>query len=411
MNKSIADGQIAPRGDHRRWLRRLELAHFEPSSPGMPYWLPNGVAVLRALHEHWRRAHEGWGYLELSTPLLARDSLYASSGHLDHFAGNMFFSEPEPGERYGLKPVNCPGTMVVFRSRRRSYRELPLRFACYDLLHRHELSGALSGLLRVQAFRQDDGHVFVAPERAAEEVLAMLRLAERLYAGFGLDFSLRLGGPPASHLGTRASWEHAESQLRRALDAYCGPDGYRRDEGEGAFYGPKVDLLARDSLGREWQLGTFQLDLEMPARLGCAYVGPDGAERVPAVVHRALVGSFERFLGVLLEHTDGHLPGFLAPVQLRLVAVASRHVGAAASLAELARADGFRVQLHGANQRVAAQVREARLRRVPLLGIVGDREEREATVSVRDDTGRDLGTLTAAGLVAALREHCRPPVI
>jgi threonyl-tRNA synthetase len=395
--------------DHRRWLQELELAHFEPTSPGMPYWLPRGMTVLRSLQDHWRRAHVRWGYQEVSTPLLARDPLYAGSGHLEHFADNMFFCDAGDGDRMGLKPVNCPGTMVIFRSRPRSHRELPLRLSCDDPLHRNERSGVLTGLLRVQLFHQDDAHIFVAPEQAVEEMAAVLRLAERLYAGLGLGFRLRLGGPPAGRIGDGATWERAEAMLGQALDAVVGPGGYERVDGEGAFYAPKADLLARDRLGREWQLGTVQLDFEMPRRLGCRYVGADGREQVPAVIHRALLGSYERFLGVLLEHTDGHLPPFLAPVQARLVPVAARHVERLQALAGGLRARGLRVEVGDGSERVAAQVRDAALRRVPYVGVLGDRDAAAATIALRGPGGEDLGGVRQDALGDLLATACRPP--
>jgi len=401
----------APQNDHRRWLRELELVHFEPTSPGMPYWLPGGVAVLRALQAHWRRAHERWGYQEISTPLLARDPLYAGSGHLEHFADNMFFCDAGEGDRMGLKPVNCPGTMVVFGSRRRSHRELPMRLACWDSLHRNERSGTLSGLLRVQVLHQDDAHVFVERERARDEVSELLRLAERLYAGFGMVFRLRLGGPPPGRVGDDASWAWMESELAAALDAVAGRGGYEREAGEGAFYGPKADLMIQDRLGREWQLGTIQLDLEMPRRLGCRYVGADGREHVPAVVHRALLGSFERFLAILLEHTDGHLPPFLAPVQLRVVPVAARHVPAARALADRLRDRGVRVEVGDGADRVGAAVREAALRRVPLVAVLGDREVADGTAALSRPGGEPLGTLGQEALVDAVSRACEAPAV
>jgi threonyl-tRNA synthetase len=398
-------------GDHRRWLRDLDLAHFEPTSPGMPYWLPRGVAVMRALQDHWRRAHARWGYQEVSTPLLARDPLYASSGHLEHFADNMFFVDAGDGDRMGLKPVNCPGTMVIFRSRRRSHRELPLRLSCDDPLHRNERSGVLTGLLRVQVFHQDDAHVFVTPERAAGEVADLLRQAERLYAGLGLAFRLRLGGAPAGHIGDDATQARAEAVLAQALDAVHGPGGYEQAEGEGAFYAPKADLLVGDRLGREWQLGTIQLDYEMPRRLGCRYVGADGREHVPAVIHRAFLGSYERFLAVLLEHTDGHLPPFLAPVQVQLVPVASRHVAAGRALAAGLREDGLRVEVGDGAERVAAQVRDAALRRIPYVGVLGDREVAEGTVALRGPGAVDLGSVRHDALGGVLARGCGAPEV
>lgn len=398
--------------DHRRWLRELDLAHFEPSSPGMPYWLPRGLATLRALLDHWRHAHEQWGYQEVSTPPMARDPLYLASGHLPHFEENMFFCNAGDGrDRLGLKPVNCPGTMVIFRSRRRSHRELPLRLACYDLLYRDELSGVITGLLRVQAFRQDDAHIFLAHEQIRDEVVSLLRLAERVYASFGLKFKLRLGGPPVRRIGDDATWGRAQALLAGALDVAVGRNGYDRVEGEGGFYGPKVDLLIEDSLHREWQMGTFQLDFEMPRRLGCRYLGADGQEHVPAVIHRALLGTFERFLGILLEHTNGHLPEFMAPVQLRLVPVADRHRAPAQALAAAVRGEGFRVDLQESNERVAAQVRDAVLRRVPLIGVIGDREAADAAVSVRGADGTDVGLIRQETLLQLLHQRCRPPEV
>jgi threonyl-tRNA synthetase len=405
QSPEIAEGAV----DHRRWLRILDLAHFEPTSLGMPYWLPRGMAVIRALQEQSRRAHERWGYREVSTPQLARDPLYSSSGHLDHFAENMFFCSEDDGRRFGLKPVNCPGTMVVFRARRRSHRELPLRLLCYDPLHRNERSGVLSGLLRVQVFHQDDAHVFVVPAQARDELVGLFRLAGPLYASFGLPFRVRLGGAPTGHLGDPASWARAEAVLAEAMDAAVGSDGYERVVGEGAFYGPKADLLVEDSLGREWQLGTIQLDYEMPGRLGCRYVGADGEEHVPAVIHRALLGSFERFLGILLEHTNGHLPAFLAPIQLRLVPVAARHRAAALALADHLAGEGLRVEIAPANERVAAQVRQAVQARVPFVGVVGDREVEQATLALREAAGADLGSVSHGSLASLLRERCRPP--
>jgi threonyl-tRNA synthetase len=377
----------------------------------MPYWLPRGMVVMRSLQDHWRRTHERWGYQEVSTPLLARDPLYAGSGHLEHFAENMFFCDAGEGDRMGLKPVNCPGTMVIFRSRRRSHRELPLRLSCDDPLHRNERSGVLTGLLRVQLLHQDDAHLFVAPEQAAGEIVDLLRLAQRLYAGFGLGFRLRLGGPPAGHIGDDATWSRAEAVLADALDAVAGPGGYERAEGEGAFYAPKADLLVDDRLGREWQLGTVQLDFEMPRRMGCRYVGADGRDQVPAVIHRALLGSYERFLGVLLEHTDGHLPPFLAPVQARLVPVAERHVEAGRAVAATLRERGLRVEVGDGAERVAAQVRAAALHRVPFVGVLGDREAADGTVALRGPGGEVLGSVRHDALGELLERACRPPEV
>jgi threonyl-tRNA synthetase len=301
--------------------------------------------------------------------------------------------------------------MVIFRSRRRSHRELPLRLACDDTLHRNERSGVLTGLLRVQVLHQDDAHVFVAPDQAREEIVALLRLAERLYAGFELRFRVRLGGPPLGRLGDDSTWALAEAELVAALDAAIGPGAYERVDGEGAFYAPKADLLAEDRNGREWQLGTFQLDLQMPGRLGCRYTGADGRDHVPAVIHRALLGSYERFLGVLLEHTEGRLPPFLAPVQLRLAPVAGRHVEPARRLAAALREQDLRVEVGDGSERIAALVRDAGLRRIPFVAVMGDREVAGGTVALRRPAGEDLGVLGHEALAAVLTRACRPPEV
>jgi threonyl-tRNA synthetase len=366
------------------------------------------MVVMRALLDRWRSLHEAAGYQEVSTPGLARDALYAASGHLDHYAENMFFTESEDvGDRYGLKPVNCPGTMAIFRSRPRSYRELPMRLSCYDLLHRRERSGVLTGLFRVQEFTQDDAHIFVTEDQIQAELSDLLALAERIYADFGLTFSLRLGGAPASKLGDDASWAKAEGILQDLLDARVGSENYEREVGEGAFYGPKVDFLVRDSLARDWQLGTFQLDFEMPRRLECRYVADDGNLHPTAVIHRALIGSFERFLGILLEHTDGHLPAYLSPVQVRVITVSSAHREIAERIVGTLRAAGIRADFLGTNERVGRQIRDALLARVPLVTVVGDKELTDQIVSLQAPGGRAVGRYPIEELPRAALEYCR----
>lgn len=375
-------GSSEPRSQ-RHWLQQLELVQFEPTSPAMPYWLPAGVVVMRELRAMWLREHVAGGYVEMSGPQLSDESVFARSGHAMHFRDGMFWAD-----RFGLKPMNCPGAMLIFASRRRSYRELPLRLYCDDLLHRNEPSGALNGILRVQEFRQDDAHVFITEAMVAAELESIFRLAEKLYAMFGLTFRLRLGTAPAERMGGDDVWSHATAVLQRALDRFAGPRAYEVAPGEGSFYAPKIDLLMKDSLGREWQTGTLQLDLQLPDRFGCRHVDEAGVERIPALIHRAIAGSFERFLGILLEHTDGHLPPPLAPVQVLLVPVGPRHVEGARRIAGRLGRLGARAEVGEGRRTVSAMVREASERRIPRLGVVGDRELGASVVAVRRASGR-----------------------
>jgi threonyl-tRNA synthetase len=388
----------AARG-HRHWLQQLELAHFEPTSPGMPYWLPRGMVVMRALREMWLREHMERGYVEMSGPELAQRALFATSGHDAHYADGMFWTS----DGLGVKPMNCPGAMVVYGSRRRSYRELPLRLYCEDTIHRRELSGVLNGVLRVQEFHTDDGHIFLPEEQVPEELGRVFDLTRDLYARFGLDFRLRLGTAPRARMGDDAVWDRATAMLRAALDRWGeGRAGsYEIAPGEGSFYAPKIDILMTDALGREWQTGTLQVDLQLPERFGCRFAAEDG-ERVPALIHRAIAGSFERFLGILLEHTDGRLPPVLSPVQVLLVPVGKRHLEAAAVIGERMRRAGLRVEVESARRTVSAAVRDAAARRIPRVAVVGDRELQSGRPAVREEGGAPR-SLTPDELAAELR--------
>ena len=374
---------------HRRWLSELGLAHFEPSSPGMAFWLPAGMTVVRALRDLFWDEHRRAGYEEVSTPQLADVSVFETSGHVPHFQDSMFFCQL-PGDRLlGVKPASCPGSMLLFRSRRHSYRDLPLRWYCEDVLHRKELSGTLSGVLRVQEFRQDDSHIFLPERLIGEELARVLALARRLYGMFGLDHRLRLGTAPRVRLGDDATWERAVDALKTALDAEVGRGGYEVVDGEGSFYAPKLDVLMHDAQGREWQMGTLQVDYQQPVRFGCSYVERDGSQQAPVVIHRAVAGTFERLLGVLLEQGDGRLPLVLAPVQVEVVPVAGRHAHRAAEVGEALRQRGFRAHAGDGSDRLPAAVRRAVEQRVPYLAVIGDRELDDGSISVRlrDENG------------------------
>jgi threonyl-tRNA synthetase len=387
----------AKRRDHRRLAKQLDLVDFSELAPGMPFWHPRGMIVWNVLEDLRRRENTQRGYAEIRTPLLYDVDLWKTSGHYEKFP-DMFKLDVDERE-FGMKPMNCPGHCVLYGQTARSYRDLPVRLAEAGNLHRNELSGVLHGLLRVRHFVQDDAHIFCAPEQIQDELLGCLDYAFYLYDLFELDMRVELSLRPENKLGTDDEWDFAEDELRRAL-VTTGLQ-YTESEGEGSFYGPKIDLHMRDSLGRSWQLGTVQLDLQMPKRFELGYQGEDNAEHTPAMIHRALLGSFERFVGILLEHTGGDLPLFLAPEQVRVLPVGEAHRAAAESLADELRAHGFRAGVDEREETVGRRIRDAELQKIPYVAVWGDRESRES-VSIRKRGGEQL-ELSAAALLEELR--------
>ncbi|MGH3022263.1 MAG: threonine--tRNA ligase [Gaiellaceae bacterium] len=388
----------AKRRDHRRLGKELGLFDFSALAAGMPFWHPRGMVVWNVLEDLRRRENVRRGYEEVRTPQLYDSDLWRTSGHWEKFREHMFQLQIE-GRDYGLKPMNCPGHCLLFSLAPHSYRELPLRIAEAGNLHRNELSGVLHGLLRVRHFVQDDAHIFCTLEQVQDELLACLDYAYYLYDLFELDIRVELSLRPEDKLGTDEEWDLAEEELRKALAAK-GLD-YVESEGEGSFYGPKIDLHMGDSLGRSWQLGTVQLDLQMPKRFGLTYQGEDNAEHTPAMIHRALLGSLERFFGVYLEHTGGDLPLFLAPEQVRILPVGETHRADAESLADRLRADGFRAKVDEREETLGRRIRDAELEKVPYVVVWGDRESVEA-VSVRRRHG-EQSVLSADALADELR--------
>jgi threonyl-tRNA synthetase len=374
----------AQKRDHRKLGRELELFHFDVTAPGMPYWLPRGFKILLELINFWRVEHEKRGYQEISAPLINERTVWETSGHLPHYADNMFLLSINGAiNGYGIKAMNCPNAMIVFNFKTRSYRDLPLRLADCDILHRHERSGTLHGLLRVQKFTQDDAHVFVAEEQLEDEYERILKDINFFYSIFDLKYSLRLGTRPDSYIGDIETWNRAEAILRHILDKYAGPGNYAVEEGDGAFYGPKIDILMEDALGRSWQMGTIQLDFQMPRRFQCAYIDRDGSQRTPVVIHRVIYGSLERFIGILIEHTAGAFPVWLAPVQAVLIPIADRHIAYAERVREVLREAGIRVEIDARNERMNARIRDAQLQKIPYMLIVGNQEEAASAISVR----------------------------
>jgi threonyl-tRNA synthetase len=372
----------AQRRDHRRLGHQLDLFHFSEHAPGMPFWHPKGMIVWNALEDLRRRENARRGYVEVKTSLLYDVETWITSGHWEKFRDDMFLVPYGEDRTLGLKPMNCPGHMLLFGSALRSYRDLPLRYAESSTLHRNERAGTLHGLLRVQHVTQDDAHIFVTPEQIEEEIFAALDYAKYLYDLFGMHARFELSTRPEGKLGTDEEWDFTEGALRSALERRELP--YELNEGDGAFYGPKIDLHMTDVMGRSWQMGTIQLDSQMPARFGLTYMGADNAEHTPYVIHRALLGSLERFIGILIEHYGGAFPLWLAPVQVRIIPVGEIHREAARALAE--KLSDFRVEVDDSDETVGKRIRNAEVEKIPYTIVYGDRESEDA-LAIRERGG------------------------
>src|SRR5581483_10823537 len=389
--------------DHRRLGPELELFALLPDAPGMPFWLPNGTVLLRLVEREVRRELARGGYQEIKTPQVLDEDLWHRSGHWDNYAENMFFTEVED-RRFALKPMNCPGACLVFGSERHSYRELPLRLAEFGLVSRNEREGVLHGLLRVRAFTQDDAHVYCTLDQVTDEVDAICASIDRLYSRFGFDqVRVELSTRPDKSIGTDEQWERAEGALRDALERQ-GRE-YEVSPGEGTFYGPKIDFHITDALGRSWQCGTCQLDFQMPERFELTYTGADNAEHRPVMIHRALLGSMERFAGILIEHYGGRFPLWLAPTQAVVLPVADRHNERAREIAAELGQRGFRGRVDERSESVGKKIRDAELSKAPYMLVVGDKEAEAGTVAVRHHGDGDLGAMSVGDLVARMEEE------
>ncbi|MEI2701853.1 MAG: threonine--tRNA ligase [Baekduia sp.] len=391
--------------DHRKLGRELDLFLFDECSPGMPFWQPNGMAVWNELTRLWRAENLQRGYREVKTPILFDVDLFKQSGHWDNYRDNMYFTDVED-RPMGLKPMNCPGHTRLYKSERRSYRDLPIRYSEQGLVHRHEPSGTLHGLMRVRHITQDDAHIFCTEEQIEAEVQAVLDFGFALYELFGFEPVLELSTRPEKRVGSDETWDRSEAALQSALEK-AGLE-YVVNPGDGAFYGPKIDLHMRDSLGRSWQLGTCQLDYSMPELFDLTYTGADNAEHRPVMIHRAMLGSFERFIGILIEHYGGDFPFWLTPVQALVMTISDRHEPAAASALAALQAAGIRAELDARTESVGRKIREAELRKVPYILVIGDREADEGTVSVRRHGGADEGAIAVAALVDRLSAEAVP---
>ena len=382
----------AEKRDHRKLGKKLELFFFHQTSPGMPYWLPKGVVVLNELINFWREEHKKRGYQEIVTPLLNKKELYETSGHWEHFREEMFIVKTEEEETYGIKAMNCANAMIVFGRKPRSYKELPLRLSDTDTLHRFERSGTLYGLFRVREFRQDDAHIFLAEEQIKSEYKAIFEIVKRFYSVFNLKYSFRLGTRPEKFMGDKKSWDRAEKALKEILKE--SGEEYTILEGDGAFYGPKIDILMKDSIGREWQTGTIQLDFQMPKNFDLKYADAKGRKKTPVVIHRVIYGSLERFIGILIEHYAGALPLWLSPEQVWVIPVGSTHRKYASEIAEKLTSEGFRVEAKTEAETVSKKIREGEIQKIPYLLIVGDREMKKKNVRVRKRGKGDVGEVS-----------------
>lgn len=380
----------AAKRDHRKLGKELGLFVIKEEGPGFPFFLPKGMALRNELENFWREVHHEFEYEEIRTPIILNKQLWETSGHWFHYRENMYTTIIDE-EEYAIKPMNCPGGILVYQNEMHSYRDFPLRYAELGLVHRHELSGALHGLLRVRAFTQDDAHVFMLPSQMQSELMKVIELFDRIYSQFGLKYHVELSTKPDNAMGDDAIWEAATEALRNAIEAKGIP--YVINPGDGAFYGPKLDYHIEDSLGRTWQCGTIQLDMNLPERFQIEYVGEDGQKHRPIMIHRACFGSMERFIGILTEHYAGAFPTWMAPVQVKILPISEKHVEYAKDLAKQMHRDYVRVEVDDRSEKIGYKIRQAQIAKVPYMLVVGDKEVEEGTVNVRKHGGDELGSV------------------
>lgn len=401
----------AKKRDHRKLGKELELFFFDETAPGMAYWLPKGFTMLNTLIEFWRREHKIMGYHEFSGPQLNSAELWKTSGHWEHYKEDMFVLTDAEGKEQALKPMNCPNSIKIFASKLRSYKDLPLRFNDVDVIHRYEKSGQLNGLFRVRMFRQDDSHNYITEEQIGSEIKSIMEIADKMYGVFGLEYQLTLSTRPEDFMGEIDTWDKAESDLRNVLDELCGKDNYRINECDGAFYGPKIDIKMKDCIGREWQMGTVQLDFQLPQRFNLSYIDSEGNKKTPILVHRAIFGSFERFLGILTEHYAGAFPTWLAPIQVKVMSISESHNEYAQKITEKLDELGIRVEVDTRNEKVGYKIREAQLQKVPYMLILGDKELQANKVGVRERKAGDLGQMELDEFIIKIKKEIEEKIL
>ena len=402
LDEYLARIEEAKKRDHRKLGRELGLFMLAEEGPGFPFFLPKGMVLRNTLIDYWRQVHKKYGYVEISTPIILNQELWHRSGHWDHYKDNMYTTVID-GEDYAVKPMNCPGGMLVYKSEPHSYRDLPLRVGELGLVHRHELSGALHGLFRVRCFTQDDAHIFMTWDQMKDEIKNVMKLFDEVYSVFGLRYKIELSTMPEDHIGEEKDWNFATETLKEAV-MERGKD-FEINEGDGAFYGPKLDFHLADSLGRTWQCGTIQLDMQMPERFALEYVGEDGQKHRPVMIHRVVLGSIERFIGVITEHFAGAFPVWLSPVQAKVMPITDRAAGYARSVAEKLDEAGIRVETDLRNEKIGYKIREAQMQKLPYMLVVGDKEAENGTVSVRTRSGVDLGAMSLDAFLSRINEE------
>ncbi len=392
----------AMKRDHRKLGKELELFYFDETAPGMPYWLPKGFTLLNTLINDWREVHRKKGYQEYAAPQLNSSSLWKTSGHWDHYKEDMFVLTDADENEQAIKPMSCPNSIKVYQTKVRSYKDLPLRFNDVDVIHRNEKSGQLNGMFRVRMFRQDDSHNFVTKDQIGSEIKEILTIANKMYTDFSLPFELTLSTRPDDFMGEIETWNKAEAELKTVLNEICGEGKYRINEGDGAFYGPKIDIKMKDCLGREWQMGTIQVDFQLPQRFDVSYIDKDGVKQMPVMIHRAILGSFERFIGIITEHFAGAFPVWIAPVQAKVISVSEKSASYADKIAHDFDDAGIRVEVDNSDERIGYKIRLAQMEKVPFMFILGENEANSGKVSIRKRNGEEIKDLSfedALGLI------------
>lgn len=401
----LAKVEEAKRRDHRRLGKELDIFSMQNEAPGFPFFHPKGVVVLNVLVDFWRKVHIQRGYQEIKTPLILDQDLWIRSGHWDHYRENMYFTEID-GKPFAIKPMNCPGGILVYKSQLRSYRDFPLKLAELGVVHRHERSGVLHGLMRVRCFTQDDAHIFTTEDHIKEEIIDIMNIVKYIYGVFGFPYHVELSTRPENAMGEKALWDRAEQALQEALDDQ-GVE-YKLNPGDGAFYGPKIDFHLEDCIGRTWQCGTIQLDFQMPEKFDITYIGPDGEPHRPVMIHRTVLGSLERFLGILIEQYAGAFPYWLAPVQVKILPVSDEHLTYAKNVASVLQKQDVRVEVDRKEGTLGKKIRDAQMQKIPYMIIIGNREVENEVVSVRDRSKGDLGSMSLEALKELLSNEYYP---
>ncbi|MDU5594768.1 MULTISPECIES: threonine--tRNA ligase [Peptoniphilus] len=408
LDEYIERREEAEKRDHRKLGKELDLFSMHEEGPGFPFFHPNGMILRNTLLNWWRDVLEENGYGEILTPIILNEDLWHRSGHWDHYKDNMYFTKIDDAD-YAVKPMNCPGSILVYNSNNHSYRDLPIRLAEYGIVHRHELSGALHGLFRVRTFTQDDAHVYCLPSQIKDEVFKMIDLADYLYSTFGFKYTIELSTRPDDYMGDLESWNLAEKSLKEALEEKNLP--YTINEGDGAFYGPKIDFHLEDAIGRTWQCGTIQLDFQLPENFNLTYVDEDGERQRPVMLHRALLGSVERFMGILIEHFAGKFPLWLSPVQVEVIPVSDKFKDYAEKIADKLHEEGLRVHLDGRAEKVGYKIREAQVKKINYMLVIGEKEETSGKLSVRKRSGEEVKDVDIDEFVTSLKEEIKNKTI